>query len=486
MLSWDRGKPVYNPMDQRFIWAKKERITLQPGLPLLEDQTPAGFFDEYRNMGTRVPRDAYNQIYPLTLIGFNVWAGCAHNGAFKDKKLLDNGIRSTICAAPDSLTARGKRGITHLKGILVNDVIQGTIDKQEFYDAIVCMHKACTREGLVLYCRNGANRTATVACGYLMARCRCEPAEAESFLRRLRVIISLDKMDDHITHPRTWLEDHKEELWDVIRKACLGFQHSSLPDVTDAANMARICGGRSVEDIELEVNRPLLVWRPRRPRASGDAPSAPSRASQASDLPASQPPGSPPGLSASAVPYQPTLDELKNLMDNLRAELLSQEKAKWECQQNVDRMFRLIYMNAEHTKLMDFWNSQTGGKQPHFDMTAADACGMTFLHHAAREGHEKILDDILQSCPWLANENTYPCRKPGNWTPLQCMADIGRPADASLVEKHGRMALQLLNCMTQEAVFNRTTNGTMVFHQMVSHGHYETLELLLRDASHRS
>ena len=150
-------------------------------------------------------------------------------------------------------------------------------------------------------------------------------------------------------------------------------------------------------------------------------------------------------------------------------------------------MFRLIYMNTGLTKLMDFWNSQIRGIQPvNFDMAAADASGMTFLHHAAREGHEKMLDDILHYCPWLANENTYPCRKPGNWTPLQCMADIGRPADASRVEKHGRMALQLLKCMTQEAVFNRTTNGTMVFHQMVSHGHYETLELLLRVASNRS
>ena len=133
---------------------------------------------------------------------------------------------------------------------------------------------------------------------------------------------------------------------------------------------------------------------------------------------------------------------------------------------------------------MNMWTQQREEGFIDFDLEASDASGMTFLHHAAREGYEEILVDLLKECPQLANTTTYSCKKPGCWTALQCLSDLG--VDDKYKSRHAFMAKSLAEHMTQEAVFNVTTNRTCVFHQLVSHGHDATLEVLLPLVRRRS
>ena len=78
---------------------------------------------------------------------------------------------------------------------------------------------------------------------------------------RLRVVVVLDMMDEDLTHPRDWLRDHKQELWDVIIKGSPGFKHVALPAVCDAQTLARMCHGPIGPPIALVVEQPARVWR---------------------------------------------------------------------------------------------------------------------------------------------------------------------------------------------------------------------------------
>ena len=176
-------------------------------------------------------------------------------------------------------------------------------------------------------------------------------------------------------------------------------------------------------------------------------------------------------------------EELKEFREQQAlAEARAQKKRVVE--RNTKEFFALFYRKAPASEVMTVWRQHVNDGYVDFDVEAVDGRGMTFLHHAVREGYETILQDLMQERPHLANITTHACSKPNCWTPLQCLAD--KPKNFRYIEQHASMAWYLAEHMTQEAVFNMTGNGTCVFHQLTSHGHNRTLEVLLPFVQKRS
>ena len=58
------------------------------------------------------------------------------------------------------------------------------------------------------------------------------------------------------------------------------------------------------------------------------------------------------------------------------------------------------------------------------DYRYMDDCGMTVLHHAARNCMLEVAERIVETAGQdLVNAVTFTNRNPARWTPLQCLAD---------------------------------------------------------------
>ena len=113
------------------------------------------------------------------------------------------------------------------------------------------------------------------------------------------------------------------------------------------------------------------------------------------------------------------------------------------------------------------------------DFSVKDECGMTVLHHAARELHLNAVLHIVRWYPHLANEVTYVNRHPAGWTPLICAADKARPKDPGDRQKHAALCKALADVMHPARLLHWTQFGTTALHTMVSRVHDETLRVVL-------
>ena len=113
------------------------------------------------------------------------------------------------------------------------------------------------------------------------------------------------------------------------------------------------------------------------------------------------------------------------------------------------------------------------------DYSVKDECGMTVLHHAARELHLNAVLHIVRWYPHLANEVTYVNRHPAGWTPLICAADKPRPKDPGDRQKHAALCKALADVMHPARLLHWTKYGTTALHTMVSRVHGETLRVVL-------
>ena len=142
-------------------------------------------------------RDEYNSSQPLTLVMDNVWLMSAKFAAWKPNVLLENGIGAILCVAPGSeANNRGRGKIASLEGFDANDMMEGVLDVEILFEALVALHKHARRHGVGIYCRNGANRPPFVMIAFLVSMTGEKPETIEDHIRRLR--LRLDE-DDHIT-----------------------------------------------------------------------------------------------------------------------------------------------------------------------------------------------------------------------------------------------------------------------------------------------
>lgn len=80
-----------------------------------------------------------------------------------------------------------------------------------------------------------------------------------------------------------------------------------------------------------------------------------------------------------------------------------------------------------------------------------DASGRTLLHYAARELHVEAVERLLALEPESAVVRTLPGARPGLWTPLHCVTDLGVHDEDEKV-RQARIVEMLLDSMSDEAI----------------------------------
>ena len=100
-----------------------------------------------------------------------------------------------------------------------------------------CLHNS----GGLAYCRNGANRSCTFMCAYLMCKHGMHQAPAERYIFRLRKICDLCKRDDDEVHPRALLSGIQDRLHDLFPERIPDFEHEPLPAIVTLHDLRSMC-----------------------------------------------------------------------------------------------------------------------------------------------------------------------------------------------------------------------------------------------------
>ena len=107
-----------------------------------------------------------------------------------------------------------------------------------------------------------------------------------------------------------------------------------------------------------------------------------------------------------------------------------------------------------------------------------DARGMTAMHHACRAMNPQWVGKILEHQPGACNSLTWSAGTPGRWSPLQCLVDNPCPkTDQGEYDFYELVKLVATNTDIN-ILFNQTTTGNTVFHQVASRGHRFLVDLL--------
>ena len=101
---------------------------------------------------------------------------------------------------------------------------------------------------------------------------------------------------------------------------------------------------------------------------------------------------------------------------------------------------------------------------------------MAPMHHACCMMSAAWVRQILEHHPEACDTLTWTSRTPGRWSPLQCLVDNACPPGGE-----GRFVdlTKLVASRTNmDILFNQTSTGNTVFHQVASRGHHFLLDPL--------
>ena len=524
---------VFWPLDGRKQVCKNLRIKEAAGMPLVQDvaQVPKNPVD-----GTRQVRDAYNKDRPMTLIlcnnqlGENTWLGgkaAAHNTDI----LAQNNVSVRVqCTEYFDLFQKRRFHDLHVPANYLTEGRDGdgnVISLDDVCRMFVGVERARLGKDMLIFCRNGANRSSVVAAAYLMAKTDCTAEMAVGHLRKCRALVDVtDCKYGNSVRPLVWLQRHGEVFRGMFSSEFgASFRVEVVPTVVEETMYLQHCreqkllpyGGARSSDSGAPSGAPLAPWAKRQQQQTGAT-------EESTDLKAE--------LMAAMAQTASDKTKIDNTLQRCTeaADALNEAKEEFEQRMEQERKKFEEHMAAEKEKMMaEFFATQKnmekdiedkhqeihmGWLQDRWlarfrqivtlmlqekwaevdaalpgDTVPTELCqlhddnGMTLLHHACRLLQETLALKLLEQYPLAASDATYASKTPGGWTPLQCLVDTPKPARDSIAD-NAMFAIgrALLRKMTGTALMNQTSRSWQTWlHQATSRGQEGLIEVLLDD-----
>ena len=118
------------------------------------------------------------------------------------------------------------------------------------------------------------------------------------------------------------------------------------------------------------------------------------------------------------------------------------------------------------------------------DLSFQDSNGMTAMHHACRAMNMAWVRQILMLHREACNTLTWTMRTPGRWSPLQCLVDNACPPNGE--GRFADLTRLVASNTSMDILFNQTSTGNTVFHQVASRGHHFLVDILVERFDNRA